>query len=305
MTFEHYIITRFNLPVFAKKVNKAVTTTSVSEEYLGNRFPIFENYCLPSIKNQTCQNFKWLVLFDVNTPQKFKDWAERMHQDYPNFVPCYFDMEKYRDLSEDYLALFRGDYQRLHESDLGHVNEEEEIIHHVMTPAFIRDEIRKISSTIPDFYITTRIDNDDAFHKDMIATVQKMFLANPKRKLYDFPYLFKYVLNEGVVYKFPLVNGHFSTLVEPGTATPNFVVYWNHLHVERFVDTVHVDMKPMGVELVHGMNVCNDFTDCTNDGILYGLLHFKKQNFGYKTAKISLLACLHIIAFHIKVKLLK
>lgn len=303
MTYEHYIITRFNLPVFAKKVNKAVTSTAISEEYLDNRFPLFESYCLPSIKNQTCQNFKWLVLFDINTPQRFKNWAERMHQEYPNFIPCYFDIDKYNNLTEDYFALYKKDYARLHESDEGHVNETEEIIHHVMTPAFIRDEIRKLSNTIPDYYITTRIDNDDAFHKDMIATVQKMFLENPKRVLYDFPYLYKYVLHQGVVYKFPLINGHFSTLVEPGSITPNYVVYWNHLHVERFVDTIHMNMKPMGVELVHGMNVCNDFTDCTNEGIFYGLRHFNGKDFGYKNAKISILASLRIIAFHYKMKI--
>ena len=106
MKFQHFIITRFNLPVFAKKVNKAVKDSSCSDAYLSKRFPIFEKYCFPSIKNQTCQDFKWLVLFDNHTPDKFKDWANRLHEEYDNFVPCYLDVSQYSELPEDYFNLF-------------------------------------------------------------------------------------------------------------------------------------------------------------------------------------------------------
>lgn len=304
MTFEHYIITRFNLPVFAKKVNKAVTSSACSEEYLSNRFPIFENYCFSSIKNQTCQNFKWLVLFDINTPDRFKEWASRLHKEYKNFIPCYLDVKKYDTLPEDYLELYNANAYKLHECDEGHVEPHEEILHHVITPSFIRDQIRTISTTIPDYYITTRIDNDDAFHKDMIKIVQERFRTNAQKVLYDFPFLYKYVLNDGVVYKFSLINGHFSTLVEPGTSTPQFVIYWNHLFVEQFVKTEHIYTKPLGIELVHGMNVCNEFTDSSIKGILYAMMHFRKSNFGYTSVHYSLLQNLRVIAFYIKQKIL-
>lgn len=305
MTFEHYIITRFNLPVFAMKVNKAVTSSACSEEYLSNRFPIFENYCLPSIKNQTCQNFKWLVLFDSNTPDRFKAWADRLHQEYANFIPCFLNVEEYKELPQDYLDLYNTNRKKLIETDKGHVELDEMILHHAITPAFIRDQIHRLSNTIPDYYITTRIDNDDAFHKDMVKIVQERFKANTQKVIYDFPYLYKYVLNDGVVYKFELKNGHFSTLVEPGTSTPQFVTYWNHLFVEQFVHTEHIYTKPMGVELVHGMNVCNEFTDSSIKGSVYALLHFKKSDFGYKSIHFSLYQNIRVIAFYIKHKLRK
>jgi hypothetical protein len=305
MKFQHYIITRFNLPVFAKKVNKAVTAPASSDEYLSKRFPIFENYCFPSIKNQTCQDFKWLVLFDSHTPDKFKDWANRLHEEYDNFVPCYLDVHQYEQLPEDYLALFKADEENLYKADVGHVELDEMILHHVITPAFIREQIRQFSDEIPDYYITTRIDNDDAFHKDMVKTVQERFLSNPQRVLYDFPYLYKYVLEQGVVYKFELKNGHFSTLVELGSTTPQFVTYWNHLFVEMFVNTEHIYTKPMGVELVHGQNVCNDFTDSSIAGIVYAMSFFRKSDFGYKNSRYSFIQNLRVIAFYIKQKLIK
>lgn len=300
MTFEHYIITRFNLPVFSMKVNKAVTSTACSDEYLSDRFPIFENYCLHSIKNQTCQDFKWLVLFDNNTPDKYKEWAGRLHKDYPNFIPCYLDVKEYEELPQDYLELYHKNEEHLLRTDEGHVELNEMILHHVITPAFIREQIRKLSTSTPDYYITTRIDNDDAFHKDMVKFVQDRFKASPQKVIYDFPYLYKYVLNDGIVYRFILKNGHFSTLVEPGSSMPQFVTYWNHLFVEQFVHTEHIYCKPMGVELVHGMNVCNEFTDSSIKGVVYALLHFKKSDFGYKDIHYSLFQNFRVIAFYIK-----
>lgn len=305
MTYEHYIITRFNLPVFALKVNKAVKSSALSDEYLNHRFYIFENYCYSSIKNQTCQDFKWLVLFDINTPNKFKAWADRLHKEYNNFIPCYLDIDDYKELPIDYVNIYKKNEDELYKTDKGHVELEEMKLHHIITPAFIRDQIHKLSNNIPDYYITTRIDNDDAFHKDMIKTVQELFKLNPQRIIYDFPYLYKYVLNDGVIYKFSLVNGHFSTLVELGSISPQFVTYWNHLFVERFVNTEHVYTKPLGVELVHGMNVCNEFTDSSIQGIIYAMMHFRKNDFGYKQTKYSLFQNVRVIAYYMKLKLYK
>ena len=305
MTFEHYIITRFNLPVFAMKVNKAVKSSALSDEYLSHRFHIFESYCYSSIKNQTCQNFKWLVLFDIKTPDKYKAWADRLHKEYNNFIPCYLDLEDFKELPLDYVKIYNENADLLYKTDEGHVEPEEMKLHHIITPAFIKDQIRKLSDTIPDYYLTTRIDNDDAFHKDMIEIVQKRFKSNSQKVLYDFPYLYKYVLTEGVVYKFALKNGHFSTLVEPGTLSPQFVIYWNHLFVEQFVKTEHIYTKPLGIELVHGMNVCNEFTDSSIKGVLYALLHFKKEDFGYRDVKYSFYQNLRVIAFYIKQRIYK
>ncbi|WP_051227980.1 glycosyltransferase [Gillisia sp. JM1] len=59
--FQHYILTRFNLRAedwTTTKNNEKVLT----EEWLEERFDLFENYCFSSVRNQTNQNFKWLVV---------------------------------------------------------------------------------------------------------------------------------------------------------------------------------------------------------------------------------------------------
>lgn len=65
---QHFILTRFNLLIFNKnKEGKKVRTI----KWLEHRFMLFEKYCLPSVKNQTCQDFQWIVLFDSSTPERF------------------------------------------------------------------------------------------------------------------------------------------------------------------------------------------------------------------------------------------
>ena len=68
-SFEHLIITRFNLNLYARDKHDAPTRT---ERWLEHRFEIFERYCLPSVAAQTNPNFRWLCLFDAATPAAYR-----------------------------------------------------------------------------------------------------------------------------------------------------------------------------------------------------------------------------------------
>ena len=48
--FQHFVITRFNLDLYAWDKNRIPTRT---EKWLQHRFDIFEQYCLPSMQAQT------------------------------------------------------------------------------------------------------------------------------------------------------------------------------------------------------------------------------------------------------------
>lgn len=51
MDCQHFILTRFNLLLWDKaKDDRKVRTI----KWLEHRFSLFERYCLPSVKNQTC-----------------------------------------------------------------------------------------------------------------------------------------------------------------------------------------------------------------------------------------------------------
>ena len=61
----HYLLTRFNLALWIEDKNGAAIDR---EEWLKRRMALFETFCLPSVKNQSCQNFSWILLVDANTP---------------------------------------------------------------------------------------------------------------------------------------------------------------------------------------------------------------------------------------------
>jgi len=133
--FQHYIITRFNLR--RKDWNTTKNNEVVlSDSWLKERFELFENYCFPSVKNQTNQNFKWLVFFDTNTPNNYKNKINKLVDDYKNFQPFFIDgME-----------------------------------------LFIPSIIKNVSHLDDKKYIiTSRLDNDDCLHKDYVSIVQSYF----------------------------------------------------------------------------------------------------------------------------------
>ena len=87
---KHFLVTRFNLTVSEWKTTKNGEPV-LSEKWLKNRFLLFENYCLPSVKNQTNQNFIWCVFFDVNTSDNYRDKIKFISDSYQNFKPIFID----------------------------------------------------------------------------------------------------------------------------------------------------------------------------------------------------------------------
>lgn len=135
--FNHYLITRFNLRLkdWQHTRNGAEVLT---ESWLNERFRLFDDYCLPSVKNQSNQNFKWCVFFDVETPLIYKDKIANTAANYSNFIPIYIDDMEY--LNRSFIS-------------------------------FIEDSLLSETKMV----VTTRLDNDDIIHKDFIETIQNEF----------------------------------------------------------------------------------------------------------------------------------
>jgi hypothetical protein len=133
--FQHYIITRFNLRrsdwQLAKNNEKVL-----SDVWLKERFELFENFCFTSVKNQLNQNFKWLVFFDTNTPEKFKLKIKDLEKDFANFTPFFIDGMN----------------------------------------SFLPSIIEKVNELDNEkFVISSRLDNDDCLHENYVNVVQSCF----------------------------------------------------------------------------------------------------------------------------------
>ncbi|QYO63849.1 glycosyltransferase [Leptolyngbya sp. 7M] len=135
--FQHILITRFN--VKATRITKDKNQKPVlTDDWMKKRLKLFSNYCLPSIANQTCKNFKWLIYFDSETKPEYKQKLAELHQQFPIFYSKY-------------------------------VIDAYQLFDHLKT------DVLSFTDQNTKFLITTRLDNDDALHKEAIARIQKEF----------------------------------------------------------------------------------------------------------------------------------
>ncbi|MGI6460291.1 MAG: glycosyltransferase [Candidatus Hydrogenedentales bacterium] len=141
--FEHFILTRFNV---RERPNDTQLVTN--PQWLNHRIILFEQFCFPSVKAQTCTNFRWLVFFDEATPDEFKDRFQAYHRDFPNFEPIY-------------------------------------ITEH--NPDTVAQAVRQRLAPDTPFVITTRLDNDDALCRDFIERVQAEF-RHQEAEIINFPF---------------------------------------------------------------------------------------------------------------------
>jgi Putative rhamnosyl transferase len=64
---QHFIITRFNINL------GAYSGKNISPSWLEHRANLFKEFCIPSVKQQSVQDFSWFVLFDPRTEKDYLD----------------------------------------------------------------------------------------------------------------------------------------------------------------------------------------------------------------------------------------
>ena len=88
---KHFLLTRFN--VAAPGREQAIR---LRPGWLAGRFDLFRKYCLPSVADQTRQDFEWLVFFDDQTPEEYRRVISELQTAYPfraEFT-AFFEMDK-------------------------------------------------------------------------------------------------------------------------------------------------------------------------------------------------------------------
>lgn len=129
--FQHFVLTVFNVDDLTGPKSELKLNIS----WLKHRFKLFDQFCYPSVRAQSNQNFKWILLFDINTPDIFKGRISK-YSEWENFIPVYISKRN--------------------------PNSFLEVILHYLT-----DET--------EYLITTRLDNDDAIFKDFVEILQNYF----------------------------------------------------------------------------------------------------------------------------------
>lgn len=214
--FEHFLLTKFNKGLYTRS-KKTGGKRTVRDEWMTHRIRLFEKYCLPSIKNQATQDFKWLVLFDRNTPEKYRKRIEEYTR-YRQFIP-----------------VFGG---------------------------WFPQHVKRLLKPETQYLITTRIDNDDAFHKNALKNLQLHF-AEQRFLFLNFPRGYCLEDTTGRITLNGSKSNPFITLIEkvernPQGITIQTVRCMNHSHLERLGKIEQICTSiPMWVQIIHDRNISN------------------------------------------------
>ena len=225
MNYKHYIITRFNISTrYDCRLNDPDNPPMLKildEDYLEERFNLFEKYTLPSIKNQTNQNFKWIIQFHKRTPKKFLNRIKELKKIY-NFEDVYLKSGR------------RFNFQEYCEKN----NENY------------------------DYYITTRIDNDDMIDEDYIKEIQDYVNNNNLHECFiSFVHGMKLDLNTNKKYDYFHEMNHFISMIKSTNEKTALNIIHSKLR-EHGLDIVRFKTeKPMWVEIIHNSNVTNRITE--------------------------------------------
>lgn len=222
MELQHFLLTRFNIMLWRQdKEGKNVRTT----KWLDHRFSLFEKYCLPSVKNQTYQDFEWIVLFDSMTPDSFKERIESYRQDCPQLIPVFVEPENGWRFAE-----------------------------------IFRDEIVKRLKA--KRVISTYLDNDDALNKRFVEDLRQRALEASDETFFYYNEGYQLYTGYNYMMKIHYPRNHFVSVVEDGnpSTVKGIFGYGGHYHIDKIegVKIEHVKTEPMWCEVVHEKNMIND-----------------------------------------------
>lgn len=230
----HFVITQFNL-----RSNPASGSIAYDDwlTWTRNRMSLFRNYCMPSVLNQTCRDFRWLIFFDSSTPEEFSGFI--------SFLASH-------DLIEICYSNGMDDFHA------GYIK-----------------EVRKKTGKTAKWIITTRVDNDDCLHRDAIMIIQGNFIAK-HRFLISLASGYVLDINEKKLSHYFYPMSPFLSLIEDAgkdiegiysrghTKWDNLRLFMvRELWLEYFNPKARVSRfilkKPLWIQTVHGENVSNSF----------------------------------------------
>lgn len=208
----HFLVTRFNVR------ETSTDRRALDIEWLSARFELFERFCFPTVRAQTDQNFRWLVLFDAETPAPIRTRIEGCAR-WPNLTPVFIPP---------------GVEGAARKAVEGHLR------------------------GIPDVLLTTRLDNDDGICRTFVQEIHQhanvsvpTVLDFPVGYVWYRGRIYRYHLPLNA---FTTLAEPRRSLKGSGFHT---VYTGSHTQLGRVGDVVAVNSRPSWLQVVHGGNLEN------------------------------------------------
>lgn len=224
---EHFLLTVFNVGLYtstrADRTGQVVS--EASEAWMRHRLDLFDRYCFPSIAGQSCREFTWLVFVDADTPPQQRAALEA-YEAWPNL--------------------------RLVSAPPGAATRDRGL--------FGAEAVAQRADPAADYVITSRLDNDDALHRDYMGLVRSE-IPRRHRAMLGFPN--GLCLDGGRLLARHYPRNPFPSMIErPGSPGPHrgLLTVWSGEH-----DRVHLLASefrqaatgPMWLQVVHERNLLN------------------------------------------------
>ena|GEM_PF-2365008 len=220
MEFSHTVITRFNL---ARDPGK-----NENEEWLKKRLLLLERFTYPSLVGQTNQDFEWLILCDITTPEFVRSKLQDLADGFPSMRVEYFDSSL--DLPEEERSTGNNGWMDRADPDV----------------------LRRLIHCPHEWIITTRLDSDDAVHETFIESIQSHAL--PKKELLNIKNGYRWA--EGRVAPFAHKSNPFLSLVELSSELKT-VFHNSHGQITDDFPVRHIENGNLWMIVCHSGNVSN------------------------------------------------
>lgn len=102
MTYDHVLLTRFNLPTKGPE-----SLIRAQDGWLQRRVELFERYTIPSVAAQTVKNHHWIVYFDPESPRWLLDRLAP-HVAAKTYTPLFKEQVTWREVGPDVRQLTGG-----------------------------------------------------------------------------------------------------------------------------------------------------------------------------------------------------
>ena len=236
----HYLLTRFNLALWQEDKNGQTIDRG---GWIRKRLKLFETYCLPSVAGQTCQEFRWILLVDADTPEEFRERIKACRN------VC--AQMKFVAVKAEYACRFADIFRQV-----------------------VMADMKQKGWNEGDLCLTTYLDNDDSIAKTFVERVQKecreFNLSTNQKRFLSFDYglqTFTQLNHFSTRINYP--SNHFLTLAEclPSVESALSSIrtcygFGSHFLLEKYglARVAHINNRerPMWIELIHEENVDND-----------------------------------------------
>lgn len=263
--FKHFVVTRFNVrtenPNWSNDKNNNPVLT---DDWMRYRISIFQEYCLPSVLNQTCCNFEWIICLDTETSVQYKAYFDKLRTEHSFIVPIYADN----------MADFNKKYK-----------------------AYI------INNTNVHYVITSRLDNDDLVHKDYIRIIQEQFNDQKFQAINFTKILMISNMRKDKLFISYSFSNHFISLIEKINNQHIEGCYSRKDRAWGTIKSItHIVGKPYVMETINDKNLLNKFIGLPilkktnlNDFALKGI--YKNRLFDFDAIRLKNLGIRRLVRY--------